>query len=260
MSANSNAICNCYKQYVMRTFGIIGFPLSHSFSQKYFTQKFLDEYISNALFLNFPIDSVKDLPKLLKSVSELKGLAVTIPYKKQVLPYLETTTDDVKAIGACNCIKVNSGKMYGFNTDVVGFEKSFVTHLQPHHTQALILGSGGASAAVEFVLKKLGIGYTIVSRTVTSSNMLRYEDMNKEVMEKYTVIINSTPLGTYPKVDEAPLIPYHLLTSKHYLFDLVYNPPLTKFLLLGEEKGAAIQNGYDMLTIQAEENWKIWNS
>ena len=243
----------------MRTFGIIGFPLSHSFSQKYFTQKFLDEYISDALFLNFPLNSIEALPKLLKSVLELKGLAVTIPYKKQVLPYLESVAANVKAIGACNCITVNNGKMYGFNTDVTGFEKSFVTHLQPHHTHALILGSGGASAAVEFVLKKLGIAYKIVSRSAISDHTISYENINEAVMETYTVVINATPLGTSPKTDEAPLIPYHLLTPKHYLYDLVYNPPLTKFLSLGEERGATIQNGYDMLTIQAEENWKIWN-
>lgn len=243
----------------MRTFGIIGFPLSHSFSQKYFTQKFVDEYIADALFLNFPIDDIEDLPKLLKSVPELKGLAVTIPYKKQVLSFLEDTTNEVKEMGACNCIKIVNNKLYGYNTDVVGFEKSFVAHLQPHHTRALLLGSGGASAAVEFVLKKLNITYQIVSRKVTSGSTIRYEDIDEEVIKKYSVIINCTPLGTYPNVDESPLIPYHLLTSKHYLFDLVYNPSLTKFLALGKEQGAAIQNGYDMLTIQAEANWKIWN-
>ncbi len=162
-------------------------------------------------------------------------------------------------MGACNCIKVDKNKLYGYNTDVVGFEKSFITHWQPHHTHALILGSGGASAAVEFVLKKLNIMYQIVSRSGTSNGMIRYENITEEVMKEYSVIINCTPLGTYPKVDEAPPIPYHLLSPKHYLFDLVYNPPLTRFLSLGKEQGAAIQNGYDMLTIQAEENWKIWN-
>ena len=243
----------------MRTFGIIGFPLSHSFSQKYFSQKFLDEYISDALFLNFPIDVIESLPKLLTSVSKLKGLAVTIPYKKQVIPFLHSVTDAVKVIGACNCVKVVDGKLYGFNTDVVGFEKSFVTHLQPHHTHALVLGSGGAAAAVEFVLKKLRIDYKIVSRNGASEGMMRYEELTEEIIKKYTVIINTTPLGTYPKVEEAPVIPYHLLTPKHYLFDLVYNPEKTEFLALGEERGAVIQNGYDMLTIQAEENWRIWN-
>ena len=155
---------------------------------------------------------------------------------------------------------MNAGKLYGFNTDVVGFEKSFVAQLQPYHRQALILGSGGASAAVEFVLKKLGIAYKIVSRqTGTSDSMIQYEDVNEDVLQKCNVIINCTPLGTYPNVDEAPALPYHLLTPEHYLFDLVYNPPLTKFLALGKERGATIQNGYDMLTIQAEANWKIWN-
>ncbi len=243
----------------MRTFGIIGFPLSHSFSQKYFTQKFIDEYIADALFVNFPIQSIKDLPKLLKFVSELKGLAVTIPYKKQVLPFLQQATNEVKEIGACNCIKIINNKLHGYNTDVTGFEKSFITHLQPHHKHALILGSGGASAGVEFVLKKLKINYTIVSRTATSANTVLYEDMDEKLMKKNSVIINCTPLGTYPNEDESPIIPYSFLTSDHYLFDLVYNPPLTKFLLLGKERGATIQNGYDMLTIQAEENWKIWN-
>ncbi|MDQ2752258.1 MAG: shikimate dehydrogenase [Bacteroidota bacterium] len=243
----------------MRTFGIIGFPLSHSFSQKYFTQKILDEYIQDALFVNFPIPAIENLPKLLKSVSNLRGLAVTIPYKKQVLPYLQDFTNEVKQIGACNCIKVTENKLYGYNTDVVGFEKSFITHLQPHHTNALILGSGGAAVAVEFVLNKLGIVYQIVSRTGTSDGRMRYEDLDEEVMKQYNVIINCTPLGTFPKVEEAPPIPYHLLTAKHYLFDLVYNPPLTKFLSLGNERGAVVKNGYDMLTIQAEENWKIWN-
>ncbi len=166
-----------------RTFGIIGFPLSHSFSQKYFTQKFLDEYISDAIFLNFPIESIDRLPNLLKAAPNVKGLAVTIPYKKQVLPFLASATDDVKEMGACNCIRFRDGKLYGFNTDVVGFEKSFVTHLKPHHKQALVLGSGGASAAVEFVLKKLGIDYKIVSRAGTSDTMISYEDINEDVIQ-----------------------------------------------------------------------------
>ena len=199
----------------MRTFGIIGFPLSHSFSQKYFSQKFLDEYIADALFLNFPLDSIEALPKLLTSVFKLKGLAVTIPYKKQVLSFLEAATEDVKKMGACNCVKIIDGKLYGFNTDVVGFEKSFVTQLQSHHTHALILGSGGAAAAVEFVLRKLGLQYRIVSRSEAFEGMMRYEDLNEEVMQKYMVIVNCTPLGTYPKVEEAPVIPYDLRTSKH---------------------------------------------
>ena len=242
----------------MRTFGIIGFPLSHSFSQKYFTQKFLDEQIADAVFTNFPLTNIDALQSLIQANPNLKGLAVTIPYKKQVVSFLHSATSYVKAMGACNCIKVSNGRLYGFNTDVLGFEKSFVTHLQPHHKRALILGSGGAAAAVEFVLQKLGIAYMVASRQA-SDNMMKYEDMNEEVIAKYEVIINCTPLGTYPNVDEAPALPYFLLTPKHYLFDLVYNPPQTKFLSLGKAQGATVQNGYNMLTIQAEENWKIWN-
>ena len=244
----------------MRTFGIIGFPLSHSFSQKYFTQKFHDEYISDALFLNFPIETIDALPKLLKAIPGLQGLAVTIPYKKKVLPFLQSVTAEVQAMGASNCLKISNGTLHGFNTDVLGFEKSFVTHLKPHHTKALILGSGGAAAAVEFVLQKLGITYKIVSRNAKDANTITYSGVTKDVLDEYTVIINSTPLGTFPKVDEAPDLPYPFLTPEHYLFDLVYNPSLTKFLALGEAQGAAIKNGYDMLTIQAEENWRIWNS
>jgi shikimate dehydrogenase len=209
------------KECNMRTFGIIGFPLSHSFSQKYFTQKFLGENISDTVFKNFPIENIDELRSLLEAEPELKGLAVTIPYKKQVLPFLQAVTDEVKAMGACNCIKVDDGKLYGFNTDVVGFEKSFITHLQPHHTHALVLGSGGAAAAVEFVLRKLDIDYKAVSRTGTSDNMISYEGITEDVLQKYTVIINCTPLGTYPIVEEAPVLPYGFITSQNYLFDLV---------------------------------------
>lgn len=248
----------------MRRFGIIGFPLSHSFSQKYFTQKFINDNISDAVFINYPIEKINELPHIVTSTPDLQGLAVTIPYKKQILPYLASVSDTVAAMGACNCVRVKDGNLYGYNTDVIGFEKSFITHLQSSHTKALLLGSGGASAAVEFILKKLSVDYKIVTRSIasdnmTSENMIGYEAINEKLMEEYTVIINSTPLGTYPDIDEAPPIPYQYLTSKHYLFDLVYNPPLTKFLRLGQERGATVRNGYDMLTVQAEENWKIWN-
>jgi shikimate dehydrogenase len=164
-------------------------------------------------------------------------------------------------MGACNCVKIKEGKLVGYNTDVVGFEKSFIKKLRPHHKKALILGKGGAAAAVEFVLRKLGIDYTFVSRIGNAaSGILSYEDLSPEILTEHTIIINTTPLGTFPKVDEAAEIPYHLLTPKHYLFDLVYNPAETKFLRLGKEQGTAIENGYEMLVLQAEENWIIWNS
>lgn len=243
----------------MRVFGIIGYPLTHSFSQKYFTEKFEQEHISDATFLQFPIENIDALTGVLLDHPNLKGFAVTIPHKKSVLQFLHDATDAVQEMGAANCILLKDGKLYGYNTDVVGFEKSFAPLLLPHHTKALILGTGGAAAAVEYTLRKQGITYKFVSRTKNEDN-LTYDELNEEVMQAYTVVINTTPLGTFPKVDEAAAIPYHLLTPRHYLFDLVYNPAETKFLRLGKEHGAVVKNGHDMLIIQAEENWKIWNS
>ena len=244
----------------MRTFGIIGLPLSHSFSQRYFTHKFEQENIADAVFKNYAIESIDALENILKAEPTLQGLAVTIPYKKAVLPFLNNATDAVVQMGACNCIRIKEDQLFGHNTDVLGFEESFKKHLQPHHTKALILGSGGAAAAVEYVLQKLHIEYMVVSRrALPQKSFIDYKVIDENLLQQYAIIINCTPLGTYPNVEEAPGIPYHLLSSQHYLFDLVYNPPLTKFLKLGQAQGAAIQNGYDMLTIQAEYNWKIWN-
>ena len=244
----------------MRTFGVIGFPLSHSFSQKYFTQKFEQEGIADAVFKNYAIKDIDELENVLATEPALQGLAVTIPYKRAVMPFLNTATDAVQQMGACNCIRIKDNVLTGYNTDVIGFEESFKTHLQPHHTKALVLGTGGAAAAVEYVLRKLNIAYLIVSRrAVPEKGVIDYKTINAALLGQYNIIINCTPLGTYPNMDEAPEIPYPLLTPQHYLFDLVYNPPITKFLTLGQSQGAIIQNGYDMLTIQAEHNWKIWN-
>lgn len=243
----------------MNVYGLIGFPLSHSFSEKYFNEKFQREGITNAVFKNFSIKNIDHLPEVLQE-NNLKGIAVTIPYKKAVIPFLHEASLTVQQICACNCIRIEKDKLIGFNTDVVGFEKSFVKQLRPHHKNALILGTGGAAAAVEFVLKKLQINFRFVSRTRSiENNIFSYDDLNDEVIKEYTIIINCTPLGTYPKNDTCPAIPYALLTPEHYLFDLVYNPAKTKFLQLGEQKGAVIQNGYEMLVLQAEENWRIWN-
>lgn len=244
----------------MRTFGVIGFPLSHSFSQKYFTQKFEQEGIADVVFKNYAIKDIDELENVLATEHTLQGLAVTIPYKRVVLPFLNAATDAVQQMGACNCIRIKDHVLTGYNTDVIGFEESFKMHLQPYHTKALVLGTGGAAAAVEYVLRKLNIDYLIVSRrAVPEKNIIDYNAINAALLEQYKIIINCTPLGTYPNVEEAPELPYQLLTPQHYLFDLVYNPPLTKFLALGQAQGATIQNGYDMLTIQAEHNWKIWN-
>jgi len=244
----------------MRQFGLIGFSLSHSFSKKYFDEKFVREGITDADFQNFSLDSIALLNEVIKN-KNLLGLAVTIPYKREVIPFLNEVTDAVKQMNACNCIKIREGRLVGYNTDVVGFELSFVKHLQPQHKNALILGTGGAASAVEFVLQKRGIPYRLVSRKKDEEGqLLTYDQLDETILKESQIIINCSPLGTYPKVEEAPAIPYDLLTPHHYLFDLVYNPTETKFLRLGKEKGAVIQNGYDMLVLQAEANWNIWNN
>ncbi len=244
----------------MRLFALIGFPLAHSFSEKYFTEKFARESITDASFKAFSFENIDDLKMILANNSNLEGFAITIPHKKAVLDFLNDSTIAVKVMGACNCVRIKNSKLFGHNTDVLGFEQSFAPMLQPNHTKALVLGTGGAAAAVEFVLKKRNIDYRIVSRTKNEEqNYLVYEDLSTAIIKEYPIIINTTPLGTFPKIDEAPDLPYHLLTPQHYLFDLVYNPAETKFLQLGKAQGATIKNGYDMLVLQAEENWKIWN-
>ena len=242
----------------MQQYGLIGFPLTHSFSKKYFTEKFLQEGIQDAEFLNFSIPAINDIEKIFDEHPQLRGLAVTIPYKRSVINYLDDADEAVKEISACNCIKIGQYRKTGFNTDVIGFERSFGKNLGTHHKKALVLGTGGAASAIEFVLEKLGIEYLRVSRQA-SAKTIAYNEISPVTFLEFTIIINCTPLGTYPNITEAPLLPYGLLTASHYLFDLVYNPPLTKFLQYGKEKGCIIQNGFEMLVMQAEENWKIWN-
>jgi shikimate dehydrogenase len=243
----------------MRQYGLIGYPLTHSFSQKYFMEKFLSEGIKDAEFLNFSIPQITDLEQIFETHPQLEGLAITIPYKRSVIKYLDTADDAVNTIAACNCIKIDPQRKTGFNTDIIGFERSFIKKLATHHQKALVLGTGGASAAVQYVLNKLGIEYLVVSRE-PSLKTIAYSDISPLILLEFTIIINCTPLGTYPDVHEVPMLPYSLLTDAHYLFDMVYNPPLTKFLQYGKNAGCTIQNGYEMLVLQAEENWKIWNS
>lgn len=241
----------------MKRYGLIGYPLSHSFSQKYFTEKFQREGITDCVYELFSIASIDELNALLKAHPDLHGLNVTIPYKQQVLRFLDDTS--LLPLQACNCIRIENNKLTGYNTDVTGFQKSFSLQVQPHHKKALILGSGGAAAAVAFCLQQSGIEYRIVSRTPAKDG-LSYNDIDEAVIASHHVIVNTTPLGQYPKVNEAPPLPYHLLSSQHYLFDLLYNPAKTVFLQRGEEAGAVIKNGYEMLVIQAEESWRIWSS
>jgi shikimate dehydrogenase len=244
----------------MKLYGLIGYPLGHSFSKKYFTEKFQREGLSDCSYELFPIYSIKDLPSLLSSNSFLKGLNVTIPYKQQVLQYVTGTTGAVKEIGAANTIKIIQDKLIAYNTDVIGFENSFIKKLKSSHKKALILGTGGSSKAVQYVLKKLGIDFLLVTRSLQpESETINYSSIDEAIIIDHQIIINCTPAGMSPNDDECPYLPYQFITNEHYLFDLVYKPEKTLFLKKGEEQGAVIQNGYEMLIIQAEESWKIWN-
>jgi shikimate dehydrogenase len=243
----------------MRLFGLIGYPLSHSFSKKYFTEKFEKLGLDDCRYDLFPISGIDQLKEVLDRNPGLTGLNVTIPYKEQVLPFLNEKDAVVAAINACNCISIKNGKLTGYNTDVTGFEQSLKQHWNRDHTKALVLGTGGASKAVGFVLDKLGVRYKSVSRN-PSTEHYSYEQLTPRIIGSHTLIVNTTPLGMYPATDKAPPLHYDSITPAHYLFDLVYNPEKTLFLEKGEQKGATIKNGYDMLLIQAEESWRIWNS
>ena len=242
----------------MKRFGLIGYPLSHSFSKKYFTEKFEKERLKDHVYDLFPISSIDDLPKILAENEDLVGLNVTIPYKQQVIKFLDKSNIPA-GVEACNCIRIDGSRLTGNNTDIIGFEKSFKALLKPNQKKAIILGNGGATAAVVHVLKKLNIAYHVVSRRIHEGSTLTYNDVSAAIIKEHPLIINTTPLGTYPNTDNCAPIPYEAISSDHYLFDLIYNPDKTLFLKKGEERGATIKNGYEMLEIQAEESWKIWN-
>jgi shikimate dehydrogenase len=242
----------------MHLYGLIGNPLSHSFSKKYFSEKFEKEGLPGYRYEEFPLSSIKELPALLAEQPSLEGLNVTIPYKQQVLPYLHDRSGIPSGLMACNCIRIQNKKLYGYNTDHTGFEKSLNGVLLPGHTKALVLGSGGAATAIVFVLKKMGISYRVVSRRLQDNVTMNYEDVNEQVLKEYSIIINTTPLGMYPNVNEYPPIPYEFIGSGHLLFDLTYNPAETLFLKKGKERGAHVKNGEEMLVLQAEESWRIW--
>jgi shikimate dehydrogenase len=243
----------------MKIYGLIGYPLTHSFSKKYFIEKFIQEGIRDCSYELYPISSINELKDTIKQNPDLLGLNVTIPYKQSVLRHLSDTNKIPHGLRACNCIRIKDGKTFGYNTDITAFEQSLETGLKDYHNRALILGNGGAAEAVKFVLRKLKIGYKIVSRTIHHDTDLTYTDLNEAFISENKLIINTTPLGTFPVVDDCPDLPYRYLTDQHFLFDLVYNPEKTLFLQKGEERGATIKNGYEMLVLQAEESWKIWN-
>ena len=250
------------------SYGLIGSPLTHSFSKKYFTEKFEKENISDCIYDLFPIESIDKLPQLIKDHPDLLGLNVTIPYKESVLPFLDELDETAKIVGAVNCIKIESGIRYqvsrlkGYNTDVFGFRQSIKPFLENHHERALILGTGGASKAVHYVLKEIGIDCYFVTRHKTQDASIKtfiYDELNENMINAFKLIVNTTPLGMFPDVNNAPQIPYEFISSSHLLYDLVYNPAETEFLKRGKEKGALIVNGLSMLQQQAEEAWRIWN-
>ena len=246
----------------MKKYGLIGYPLTHSFSKRFFTEKFEKEE-KNESYDNYEISSVDLLPEIIHSDPLLFGLNVTIPYKEKIIPFLDELDDSSARVGAVNTIKIIRKKgrliLKGFNTDVYGFETSLRPLLEPHHRKALILGTGGASKAIKFVLGKLGISFISASIEELKENEIRYEQIDREIIREHLLIINATPLGTYPKTETFPLIPYEYITEKHLLFDLVYNPPMTKFMEKGKQQGAAVKNGLEMLQLQALKSYSIWN-
>lgn len=248
----------------MKKFGLIGYPLGHSFSEKYFTEKFKNLGLTDHSYKLYPIEVMASgFPKLLEENPLLCGINVTIPHKIEVMGFLDEIDEAAKAIGAVNCIKITKsldGKPFlkGYNTDAYGFESSLKPFLKPQHQKALILGNGGAAKAIKYVLEQLGIAYKFVSRN-PKADMLSYQDLTQEIIESHHIIINCSPVGTYPNVTEKPDIPYEFISDKHLFYDLIYNPSETVFLAKGREKGAQTKNGYEMLELQAEKSWEIWN-
>lgn len=247
----------------MQKYGLIGYPLKHSFSIGFFNEKFTAENI-DAEYVNFEIPRIQDFMEVIEENPNLRGLNVTIPYKEQVIPYLDELDKDTAKIGAVNVIKIirqpkGKVKLVGYNSDIIGFTQSIEPLLQPHHRKALILGTGGASKAIYHGLLNLGLESTFVSRTKKDSKFLTYEELTPEIMKEYTVIVNCTPVGMYPKVDYCPDIPYDELTPNHLLYDLLYNPNETLFMKKGQAHGAVVKNGLEMLLLQAFAAWEIWN-
>ena len=245
----------------MRVFGLIGYPLSHSFSPGYFAQKFSKEGIENAVYRLFPIENIDKLTELLSSEENICGLNVTIPYKQQVIPFLNEIDDTARFIGAVNTIcvlRTSTGiSLKGYNTDVIGVKDSLKG--QEHHKNALILGNGGATKAVIYTLNQLGIKYTIVSRAPKENNQISYDQLSEKIIQENTLIINTTPLGMSPHTAECPPIPYHAIGKNHFVFDLIYNPEETLFMKNAKQNGAQIINGKLMLYSQAEASWQLWN-
>ncbi|MDO6819637.1 shikimate dehydrogenase [Zobellia sp. 1_MG-2023] len=238
-------------------FGLVGKDISYSFSRGYFTQKFADLGLEDHSYENFDFQAIEEIQDVLDNNSDIKGMNVTIPYKQEVMPFLTELDPEAEKIGAVNTIQFSKNGLKGFNTDAYGFKNAMAPFLKPHHNKALILGTGGASKAVAYVLGELGISYVFVSRN-PGKNKISYNQVTEEVLKEHTILINCTPLGTHPNIEQQPALPYEFITDQHFLFDLIYNPEKTAFLAAGEAKGAQISNGLRMLELQADRSWEIW--
>lgn len=243
----------------MRMFGLLGFPLGHSFSKAYFTSKFQRENIRDCRYENFAFEKIDDAIRYLKELPDLAGFNITIPHKRNIIESLDVASGVCREIGSCNTVKVADGRWLGYNSDVVGFSKSLVPLLTEVHTKALVFGSGGASKSVAYVLKQLGISYKLVSRTPTPETW-SYESLTTDIIASHTLLINTTPVGQFPHTDECIHIPYEGISSHHLAYDLIYNPSETLFLKKAGERGSTTKNGEEMLVLQAEESWRIWNT
>lgn len=241
----------------MKTYGLLGYPLGHSFSQGFFAKKFVEEHLSEYEYLNFSFPEIGQAVDELKSYPHLEGFNITIPYKEKIIPYLDRMSETVQSIQSCNCIRVVNGAWYGYNTDVTGFENSLVPLLKPYHKKALIFGTGGASKAVAYVLKSLGFEYSFISRSGKMGGY-SYDELDANIISSYKLLVNTTPVGQFPNTNELLPIPYEGITEEHLAFDLLYNPEETMFLKEARLGGAVTKNGMEMLVIQAEESWKIW--
>ncbi|TAE70914.1 MAG: shikimate dehydrogenase [Bacteroidetes bacterium] len=241
----------------MAVFALIGYPLTHSFSKRFFDAKFAQEPFTQHRFENIAFPTIQEAVEELRNIPQLGGFCITIPFKQAIIPYLQHISPEVSTMQACNCVVVKNGKWWGYNTDYLGFWYSLQPYLQEHHKRALVLGNGGAAQAVFFALKQHAIAYTVVTRTAAEQT-ITYEQLTAEHFQQHTLVINTTPLGTFPHILEKPAIPYHFLTPEHLCFDLVYNPAETAFMATALQYGATAANGLQMLHLQAEENARLW--
>jgi len=243
----------------MKVYGLIGKNIAHSFSKEYFTNRFSNTGAVDCIYNNFPLENINDFQRIISENPNIAGLNVTIPYKESIIPFLGSLSKKAKAIGAVNVIRFKkNGELKGYNSDYLGFKKALKPLLTEHHKKALILGTGGAAKAIAFALDELDLTYAFVSRNSKNSALI-YERLNETVFENFQIIINCTPVGTSPKIDECPPIPYHFFSERHVAFDLIYNPNETEFMKQAKKKGAVVKNGHDMLVFQAEKSWEIWN-